>query len=102
MTLLFYVALGALMAWPCWLLLNRVLLARQPLICVQPYRPSLLAAPASDSAVTATVANDAHHAEPLAKASDAAVRPTTRCSHQIKLQSAPLRMMRRCRRLSHP
>jgi hypothetical protein len=134
--LVFYVALGALMAWPCWLLLNRVLRARQPLVCVQPYRPSLLPALASDSAVTMTVTevltevapkavpetltealtlaateavavavtNDTHHAEPPAKARDAAARPTTRCSHRARPQTVRLRAMRPCRRLSslHP
>jgi hypothetical protein len=138
--LVFYVALGALMAWPCWLLLNRVLRARQPLVCVQPYRPSLLPALASDSAVTMTevltevaqkavpeavpetltealalaateavavavaVTNDTHHAEPPAKARDAAARPTTLCSHRARPQTVRLRAMRPCRRLSslHP
>jgi hypothetical protein len=136
--LVFYVALGALMAWPCWLLLNRVLRARQPLVCVQLYRPSLLPALASDSAVTMTVTevltevapkavpetltealalaateavavavavtNDTHHAEPPAKARDAAARPTTLCSHRARPQTVRLRAMRPCRRLSslHP
>lgn len=130
--LLFYVLLGAVMAWPCWLLLNRVLRARQPLICVQPYRPSLPPAKASDSAVpevvtvpevlievltealpetvtvaatettAVAVANDAQHAEPPARASDAPVRPTTRCSHRIRSQTVRMRAMRPCRRLSHP
>lgn len=39
--LLIYMLLGALLAWPCWLLLRRVQRARQPLRCVQPYRPEL-------------------------------------------------------------
>lgn len=39
--LLFYVVLGALLAWPCWLLLRRVRHAHRPLRCVQPYRPAL-------------------------------------------------------------
>lgn len=38
---LVYVLLGALLAWPCARLLRRVLQARQPLRCVQPYRPAL-------------------------------------------------------------
>lgn len=45
--LLFYILLGALLAWPCWLLLRRALHARRPLRCVQPYRPRL---PHSDAA----------------------------------------------------
>ena len=39
---LVHVLLGALLAWPCARLLRRVLQARQPLRCVQPYRPGLL------------------------------------------------------------
>lgn len=39
--LLFYIVLGALLAWPCWLLLRRVQHAHRPLRCVQPYRPAL-------------------------------------------------------------
>lgn len=38
---LVYVLLGALLAWHCAGLLRRVLQARQPLRCVQPYRPVL-------------------------------------------------------------
>ena len=38
---LVYVLLGALLAWPCARLLRRVLQARQPLRCVQRYRPAL-------------------------------------------------------------
>lgn len=38
--LLFYIVLGALLAWPCWLLLRRVRHAHRPLRCVQPYRPA--------------------------------------------------------------
>ena len=41
MELLFYIALGALLAWPCWLVVRRIRHARQPLRCVQPYRPNL-------------------------------------------------------------
>jgi len=36
------VLLGSLLAWPFARLLRRVLQARQPLRCVQPYRPVLL------------------------------------------------------------
>jgi hypothetical protein len=39
--LLIYTVLGALLAWPCWLLLRRARHARRPLRCVQPYRPQL-------------------------------------------------------------
>jgi len=39
--LLLYMLLGALLAWPCWLLLRRAQRARQPLRCVKPYRPGL-------------------------------------------------------------
>ena len=39
--MLVYVLLGALLAWPCSRLLCRMLQARQPLRCVQPYRPVL-------------------------------------------------------------
>ena len=39
--LLLYMLLGALLAWPSWLLLRRAQRARQPLRCVQPYRPRL-------------------------------------------------------------
>lgn len=39
--LLLYTVLGALLAWPCWLLLRRVRHERRPLRCVQPYRPQL-------------------------------------------------------------
>ena len=38
---LVYVLLGALLAWPFAGLLRRLLQARQPLRCVQPYRPVL-------------------------------------------------------------
>jgi len=48
--LLFYMLLGALLAWPCWLLLRRAQQARQPLRCVQPYQPRLPAADAGDTA----------------------------------------------------
>lgn len=41
MELLLYIALGALLAWPCWLVARRIRHARQPLRCVQPYRPDL-------------------------------------------------------------
>lgn len=41
MELLLYTVLGALLAWPCWLVLRRLRHARQPLRCVQPYRPQL-------------------------------------------------------------
>ncbi|MES2609670.1 MAG: hypothetical protein V4679_05475 [Pseudomonadota bacterium] len=41
MELLVYIVLGALLAWPCWLLVRRVRHARRPLRCVQPYRPQL-------------------------------------------------------------
>jgi len=47
--LLFYVLLGVLLAWPCWLLLRRALRASQPLICVHPFRPGLPRADPSDS-----------------------------------------------------
>lgn len=40
-TQLFYVLLGALLAWPCWLLLARALRGRQSLRCVQRYQPHL-------------------------------------------------------------
>ena len=39
--LLLYTVLGALLAWPCWLVLRRLRHARRPLRCVQPYRPQL-------------------------------------------------------------
>lgn len=39
--MLAYVLLGAVLAWPCGWLLRRFLQARQPLRCVQPYRPHL-------------------------------------------------------------
>lgn len=39
--LLLYIVLGALLAWPCWLVLRRLRHAHRPLRCVQPYRPSL-------------------------------------------------------------
>ena len=39
--LLLYMLLGALLAWPCWLVLRRLRHARRPLRCVQPYRPQL-------------------------------------------------------------
>ena len=39
--MLVYVLLGVLLAWPCGWLLRRVLKGRQPLRCVQPYRPNL-------------------------------------------------------------
>lgn len=41
LTLLMYVLLGALLAWPSWLVLRRAFHARRPLRCVQPYRPQL-------------------------------------------------------------
>lgn len=41
MELLLYIALGSLLAWPCWLLARRVRHARRPLRCVQPYHPQL-------------------------------------------------------------
>jgi hypothetical protein len=43
-----YMLLGALLAWPCAWLLRRVLQARHPLRCVQPYRPHL---PPSESLI---------------------------------------------------
>jgi hypothetical protein len=49
--LLFYVLLGILLAWPCGLLLRRALRARQPMVCVRPYRPRLPRADASDAAM---------------------------------------------------
>lgn len=39
--LLLYTVLGALLAWPCWLVLRRLRHAHRPLRCVQPYRPAL-------------------------------------------------------------
>lgn len=39
--LLLYMLLGALLAWPCWLLLRRAQRERLPLRCVKPYRPRL-------------------------------------------------------------
>jgi len=53
--LLLYIALGALLAWPCWLLLRRALRSRQPLRCVQPYRPHLPQADATDAATPPSV-----------------------------------------------
>lgn len=48
--LLVYMLLGALLTWPCWLLLRRALRTRHPLRCVQPYRPHLPQADATDAA----------------------------------------------------
>lgn len=39
MELLLYIMLGALLAWPCWLVLHRLRHAHRPLRCVQPYHP---------------------------------------------------------------
>lgn len=47
--LLLYMLLGALLAWPCWLLLRRAQRARQPLRCVKPYRPGLPQTGAGDT-----------------------------------------------------
>ena len=41
MELLLYTVLGALLAWPCWLVLRRLRHARRPLRCVQASRPQL-------------------------------------------------------------
>jgi len=49
--LLFCVLLGILLAWPCGLLLRRALRARQPMVCVRPYRPHLPRADVSDAAM---------------------------------------------------
>ena len=56
--LLFYVLLGVLLAWPCGLLLRRALRARQPLVCVRPYRPRLPRAEASDPAMPPAAQQD--------------------------------------------
>lgn len=40
-TLLFYILLGAMLAWPCWLLLRHMRHIRQPPRCVQRYQPHL-------------------------------------------------------------
>lgn len=49
--LLLYMLLGALLAWPCGLLLRRAQRAHQPLRCVRPYRPEL---PPTDAAAAPT------------------------------------------------
>lgn len=49
--LLLYMLLGALLAWPCWLLLRRAQRARQPLRCVRPYKPG---PPLTDAAAAPT------------------------------------------------